>query len=304
MLLFHESVYVWGWRQREKRQRDTRETERQRRWRRGARGWIVARFYQRELSDVTRRPHAHAQTHTYARACSDTHTHTTTQCQRCGDTDREHKMILCDSCDGGYHFDTCAYPRLDAIPRGTCLWRSLLSLSLSLSLSCARSLSRANTCTRHVCHTRAHTCQHVSRGALSLTRLRTQERGTATNARSKPSARRKWRCWQLKTALRKSSVLPSPVANGRCVCVCVCVCVCSVANRKLCMCAANGGEGPGVERGGWHTCVQLFVFVFLWSPSRDLPTDAHTCTHMHAHTRTHARTHTQAIQRFHPRLGV
>jgi len=40
------------------------------------------------------------------------------QCQRCGNTDRENKMILCDECDGGYHFDTCAYPRLDAIPRG------------------------------------------------------------------------------------------------------------------------------------------------------------------------------------------
>jgi len=40
------------------------------------------------------------------------------ECQRCGSTDREHKMILCDECDGGYHYDTCAYPRLYALPRG------------------------------------------------------------------------------------------------------------------------------------------------------------------------------------------
>ena len=99
------------------------------------------------------------------------------ECQRCGSTDREHKMILCDECDGiyihtlfvckcvyihlgvgvymciyiymykqtcmcvcmiyimiagGYHYDTCAYPRLYAIPRGNLLHALKVSLAVCM----------------------------------------------------------------------------------------------------------------------------------------------------------------------------
>ena len=41
-------------------------------------------------------------------------------CHICGGTDRADTMLLCDSCDRGFHFDTCMVPTLLSIPTG--LW--------------------------------------------------------------------------------------------------------------------------------------------------------------------------------------
>eukprot|EP00117_Sycon_ciliatum_P046179 scpid110424/ scgid4350/ PHD and RING finger domain-containing protein 1 len=41
-----------------------------------------------------------------------------TFCEECGFCDREDVMLLCDTCDGGYHLD-CLNPPLAAVPTGS-----------------------------------------------------------------------------------------------------------------------------------------------------------------------------------------
>ncbi len=40
-----------------------------------------------------------------------------TNCQVCGRSDREDRMLLCDRCDDGYHCE-CLSPPLNEIPEG------------------------------------------------------------------------------------------------------------------------------------------------------------------------------------------
>jgi len=39
-------------------------------------------------------------------------------CEVCGYEDREEVMLLCDSCNLGFHYDTCIHPPLRCVPRG------------------------------------------------------------------------------------------------------------------------------------------------------------------------------------------
>ena len=39
------------------------------------------------------------------------------ECEKCGSTEGEERMVLCDMCDAGYHID-CLEPKLKAVPEG------------------------------------------------------------------------------------------------------------------------------------------------------------------------------------------
>jgi PHD and RING finger domain-containing protein 1 len=52
--------------------------------------------------------------------------HGLTFCEVCGESDREDRMLLCDSCDFHYHME-CLDPLLDTVPMGdwfcpNCIW--------------------------------------------------------------------------------------------------------------------------------------------------------------------------------------
>jgi len=49
------------------------------------------------------------------------------ECQKCSSTQDEERMILCDVCDGGYHF-YCAEPKLKKVPDGDWICQSCVAL--------------------------------------------------------------------------------------------------------------------------------------------------------------------------------